>query len=55
VTDTTGNIEQVCGLLQLLVNSYVMFNLKERDNLEDLDVDGILLKWIVKKYGMAWT
>jgi hypothetical protein len=29
---------------------------RERDHLEDLGVDSIMLKWIFKKYdGKAWT
>jgi hypothetical protein len=31
-------------------------NLKEKDYIEDLDVDGRILNWIVKKQdGSAWT
>jgi hypothetical protein len=32
-----------------------LVNLKERHHLEDIDVDGrIILKWILKKYGVDW-
>ena len=31
-------------------------NLKERDYMEDLDIDGRILNWIYKKQdGSAWT
>jgi hypothetical protein len=28
-------------------------NLNERENLSDLDIDMIILEWILKKYGVA--
>ena len=29
--------------------------LRERDDWDDLDVDGIILKWIFRKWDGAWT